>query len=62
MTQFPEEFLQDFVPYKGDFTAFSGQFSLWISRQGASVVIATQSVPSRNLMGNVSDNQQWKVT
>ena len=62
MAQFPTEFMQDFLAYNCDLTAFSRDFSLWIKNHWTTLVAPTANKPvTTTLRGTDSANQEWEI-
>ena len=65
MQQFQTEFALDFLPYikeKDALSAFSLAFDKWLSLQLLGHANKTVRVKTKNLRGEMSDNQQWHIS
>lgn len=64
MAHFQTEFALDFLEYiaKADpLHSFSMDFGRWIQTSLAGQIAPTNKVPSLNLRGKMSDNQEWRI-
>lgn len=64
MQQFQTEFALDFLPYikeKDALQAFSLAFGKWLSLQLLGHATGAGRVKTKNLRGEMTDNQQWDI-
>ena len=64
MQQFPTEFALDWLPYikeKDALQAFTLEFGKWLTHYLMGHATKTGRVKTKNLRGDMSDNQQWHI-